>query len=244
MSTPITPKSSPVTPGSSKTRRIPNPITLPVAPEIANIVTANSFNEILDNVGNNIEIIENRIDNIEYQMDMDIDIKYLIPIKLHNKSAKMPEIAKLGDAAMDLFASEKTTIPAISEPRIIPGGIIVNRSSNIEKTTMGIPEILNRCLVPTGISMAIPSGYYGRIASRSGLSCKGFDVGAGVIDSGYRGEIKVLMINNSTEIKTFNVGDKIAQLILTKIMDNPILKEVSELPESNRGDNGFGSTGY
>ena len=106
-----------------------------------------------------------------------------------------------------------------------------------------MPAILNRGLVPTGISMAIPVGYYGRVAPRSGLSCKGFDVGAGVIDAGYRGEIKVLMINNSTEKKTFYKGDKFAQLILTKILDRPILEEVTELPTSERGAGGFGSTG-
>ena len=101
----------------------------------------------------------------------------------------------------------------------------------------------NRKLVPTGIQMAIPVGYYGRVAPRSGLSCKGLDIGAGVIDAGYRGEIKILAINNSNKDFFVKRGERIAQLIVTKIADSPTLSVVDELPSSDRGASGFGSTG-
>ncbi|MBB5276263.1 dUTP pyrophosphatase [Rhizobium rosettiformans] len=95
----------------------------------------------------------------------------------------------------------------------------------------------------TGIAVAIPEGYYGRVAPRSGLSAKqGIDVLAGVIDSDYRGEIKVLLLNTDRITHVFRRGDRIAQLILEQIkLDDPI--EVAELPDTNRGDAGFGSTG-
>ena len=121
-------------------------------------------------------------------------------------------------------------------------------------------EPFQRKLISTGINVAIPQGFYGRIAPRSGLACKkGVDVMAGVIDSGYRGEIKVLLINlnfegynlapnaieamfgsaNKLEIKP---GDRIAQLIIEKC--HTIEWEAAEtLQESQRGEHGFGSSG-
>lgn len=100
-----------------------------------------------------------------------------------------------------------------------------------------------REVASTGIAVAIPEGYYGRVAPRSGLSAKqGIDVLAGVIDSDYRGEIKVLLLNTDRITHVFRRGDRIAQLILEQIkLEDPI--EVVELPDTNRGDAGFGSTG-
>lgn len=119
-----------------------------------------------------------------------------------------------------------------------------------------------RRLVKTGIHMAIPAGYYGRIAPRSGLAVKnGIDVMAGVVDSGYRGEVKVLLVNltkpeeqKSETLLTYESffgpsnnfkirkGDRIAQLIIEKC-HNIDWKEVSILPESERSEDGFGSSG-
>lgn len=97
-------------------------------------------------------------------------------------------------------------------------------------------------LIPTGIAMKIPYGYYGRIAGRSGVSYKtGLMVNAGVIDSDYRGEIKVLMQNPTDKIISFYKGDKVAQIILEKILIAPI-EVVESLNETERGSNGFGST--
>jgi dUTP pyrophosphatase len=101
----------------------------------------------------------------------------------------------------------------------------------------------SRAIVSTGISLEIPEGFYGRIAPRSGLAAKyGIDVLAGVCDSGYRGEIKVVLINTDKE-KSFEVtyGDKIAQLIIEQHFNFDFIEE--ELSVSLRGENGFGSSG-
>lgn len=97
--------------------------------------------------------------------------------------------------------------------------------------------------IRTGIKIEIPEGYYGRIAPKSGLALKnGIDTLAGVVDSGYRGEINVLLINNSNFDFNIEKGNKIAQIIFEK-MDQAIFEEVKELNETDRGENGFGSTG-
>lgn len=96
--------------------------------------------------------------------------------------------------------------------------------------------------VNTGISVAIPPGYYGRIAPRSGLAAKyGIIIGGGVIDEDYRGELKVLM---SCLFGMYEVsrGERIAQLILEKIT-TPELEIVTSLDDTDRGSGGFGSTG-
>ena len=96
--------------------------------------------------------------------------------------------------------------------------------------------------VNTGVSVAIPPGYYGRIAPRSGLAAKyGIIIGGGVIDEDYRGELKVLM---SCLFGMYDVsrGERIAQLILEKIT-TPELEIVTSLDDTDRGSDGFGSTG-
>ncbi|RPA96214.1 putative Deoxyuridine 5'-triphosphate nucleotidohydrolase [Choiromyces venosus 120613-1] len=100
-----------------------------------------------------------------------------------------------------------------------------------------------KALVGTDIQMMIPIGTYGRIAPRSGLASKNFiDVGAGVIDADYRGQVMVLLFNHSNEEFVVKEGDRVAQLILERIA-TPEVVEVDELEESVRGANGFGSTG-
>lgn len=99
-----------------------------------------------------------------------------------------------------------------------------------------------RLLINTGISIALSTDTYGRIASRSSLSLKGIDVGAGVIDCDYRGEIKVLLINNSKDVFVIQPNTRIAQLIIERIYTPPVV-EVLELDSTNRGEGGFGSTG-
>lgn len=136
--------------------------------------------------------------------------------KLH-PDAKMPTRANKTDAGYDLFSTED-----------------------------GILMPLQRRLFKIGIAAAIPEGYYGRVAPRSGLALKrGLDIMAGVIDSGYRNEIGVILINlnrdvfEMIEIKT---GDRIAQLIIEKCHDAKF-EEVENLDETERGAGGFGSTG-
>lgn len=133
-------------------------------------------------------------------------------------NAQIPKQAKDGDAGFDLYAIESFWIK--------PG---------------------ERALVRTGISMAIPKGFYGRISPRSGLALRsGIDVMAGVIDCGYRSEIKVLLINlsNGNEEQSFFVeaGARIAQIIFESCATAQF-KEVEELSNSDRGVSGFGASG-
>ena len=107
------------------------------------------------------------------------------------------------------------------------------------------PQTLNpneRALFATNIALAIPPGFYGQIAPRSSLALRGIDTKAGVIDSDYRGELKVLLHNASSEPFVAEPGDRIAQLILHRI-GQPIMLQVEELPTTARGGGGFGSTG-
>ena len=108
--------------------------------------------------------------------------------------------------------------------------------------TVLIPPF-QRTLVSTGLAMTVPEGTYGQLAPRSGLSVKkGLHVGAGVIDRDYTGEVKVLLVNLSSEPIELQSNDRVAQLILKKI-ETPEVVEVDELTETLRGVGGFGSTG-
>ncbi|CAK1545684.1 unnamed protein product [Leptosia nina] len=98
-------------------------------------------------------------------------------------------------------------------------------------------------LVKTDLQIELPSECYGRVAPRSGLAVKNFiDVGAGVIDEDYRGNVGVVLFNHSDQDFIVKKGDRIAQLICERVY-YPKLVEVSNLTETIRGDGGFGSTG-
>ena len=103
-----------------------------------------------------------------------------------------------------------------------------------------------RKLVPTGMAIAMPNGYVCLVHPRSGLAIKhGVSIvnTPGTVDAGYRGELQVILINTDPrEAVSFKRGDRIAQLVFQKV-ERAIFEEVSELPESMRGDGGFGSTG-
>jgi dUTP pyrophosphatase len=137
-----------------------------------------------------------------------------LKFKKLNIDAKAPTYATDDDAGMDFYALEPTVI-----------------------------EPMERKLVPTGIALEIPRGHVGLIWDKSGVSYKKGQIKtAGVIDSGYRGEINIAMINTTKQSFTFEKGDKIAQMIIQeKITAN--LVEVDELDTSERGEGGFGSTG-
>jgi dUTP pyrophosphatase len=101
----------------------------------------------------------------------------------------------------------------------------------------------NRLLVRLGIKIALPMGTYQQIAPQSGLSMKGTNVGAGVIDSDYQGELQVVIINHMDQPFNVNIGDRIAQLIVKKIaFPTPI--RASSLDETSQGTGGFGSTEF
>ena len=126
----------------------------------------------------------------------------------------IPQYAHAGDAGADITASEKIAIP----PR-------------------------ERTLVSTGVRLEIPEGYVGLIWPRSGLAVKkGIDCGAGVIDSHYRGEVKVLLFNHSDNEFQIEPGDRIAQILIQKV-ERVKFQLVDQLNETARSDAGFGSTG-
>lgn len=134
--------------------------------------------------------------------------------------AILPARSNPSDAGFDLFAME--TMPEVV---LHPG---------------------ERYLMKIGVYTAIPDGYYGRIAPRSGLSLKsGLDILGGVVDTDYRGELGVILLNTGTRPITFKGGDRIAQLILEKIAV-PIPEQVTTLEDlgtTDRGAGGYGSTG-
>lgn len=102
----------------------------------------------------------------------------------------------------------------------------------------------DRGLVETDLEVELPLGTYGRIAPRSGLALNhGIDVGAGVIDSDYRGSIKVLLFNHSDINFEVRKGDRIAQLICVEICYPTIREILGSLSQTARGNNGFGSSG-
>jgi dUTP pyrophosphatase len=128
----------------------------------------------------------------------------------------MPAYAREDDAGLDLYAAEAATID--------PGA---------------------RALVPTGIAVAIPPGYAGLVLPRSGLALRhGLTLlnTPGLIDAGYRGELKVLLINHDRAVATVSRGERIAQLVVQRV-ERAELIEIAELPVSERGGGGFGSTG-
>lgn len=141
-----------------------------------------------------------------------------IPLRRLDPDLVMPAYATEGDAGADLVASQAITLP--------PGG--------------------GRALVPTGAAIAIPDGYAGFVQPRSGLAMRhGVTClnSPGLIDSGYRGELKVLLVNTDpTEPFEIERGDRIAQLVIQRV-EHASFVEVDELPDSVRGEGGFGSTG-
>ena len=106
-----------------------------------------------------------------------------------------------------------------------------------------VPCQAGRALVGTGIAVVLPSGVYGRVAPRSGLGVKHcIDVGAGVIDPDYTGEIKVVLFNHGEKDFEIKKGDRIAQLVLERC-ETPPIEEINIVEETDRGESGFGSTG-
>jgi dUTP pyrophosphatase len=106
-----------------------------------------------------------------------------------------------------------------------------------------VPCQAGRALVGTGITVVLPPGVYGRVAPRSGLAVKHcINVGAGVIDPDYTGEIKVVLFNHGDKDFEVKKGDRIAQLVLERC-ETPPIEEISIVEDTERGSGGFGSTG-
>jgi dUTP pyrophosphatase len=142
-----------------------------------------------------------------------------------------------------------TTFEVLSFKRLSPHATLPKRGSSsaagldmysIETVSIAPKQ---RLLVRTGLAVAIPEGFYGRLAPRSGLATKrGLDVLAGVIDSDYRGEVCCLLYNTGDETVDLPEESKICQLIVERII-LPAPTWVNDLDETHRGEGGFGSTG-
>jgi dUTP pyrophosphatase len=142
-----------------------------------------------------------------------------VVIKIINTSGNiLPEYATSGSAGMDIRANLQN--PVILQP-------------------------LERAMIPTGIFLEIPEGYEGQMRPRSGLAFKqGITClnSPGTIDSDYRGELKVILINLSSQEQTISNGERIAQLVISKV-ERALLQPSQELEVSKRGEGGFGHTG-
>lgn len=140
-----------------------------------------------------------------------------MPVKLLDGKAVLPQRAYAGDAGIDL----RSTADVVLQP-------------------------FERAFVPTGLAVAIPEGCAGFVLPRSGSAIKqGLSIvnAPGLVDSGYRGELKVIAVNlDPKEPISISVGDRIAQLVVMKV-ETPVLVQVDELDETQRGTGGFGSSG-
>lgn len=139
----------------------------------------------------------------------------IIKVKKLKANAILPQMMRAGDAAFDLSACEDVLLKS-------------------GKTK----------IIPTGLALEIPVGFVGNIRDRSGMSAKhALHTLAGIIDSNYRGEIGIVMTNLSQVDYQIKVGDRVAQMLIQKI-EIADFEEVAELSDTNRGENGFNSSGY
>ena len=138
-------------------------------------------------------------------------------VKLLSENATVPTRGSNESAGWDLYAAEDTIVPA-----------------------------RGKAIIATDIAVAITTGYYGRIAPRSGMSWKNHtDIGAGVVDSDYRGSVGVVMFNHADTDLQITKDDRVAQMVIEKINTAPLLlvPDGVELDDTERGEGGFGSTG-
>jgi dUTP pyrophosphatase len=140
-------------------------------------------------------------------------MKLTLKVKKTNAEAKIPVCQHPGDAGLDLFSAIDDII--------------------------GAGEVK---AVPTGIQMAIPDGYVGLIWDKSGISLQGVHRLAGVVDAGYRGEVRVVMLNLGPRPYAVKKGMKIAQILIQPVGTVRVV-EADELDDTSRGQGGFGSTG-
>lgn len=173
--------------------------------------------DMRDEINNAIEIV-GKIDQLQVGNSSVHGNK--LPIKFINESSnKNPVYAKVGDSGFDLRSNEH-----------------------------GVLKPLERMLVSTGLFFELPDGYEMQIRPRSGLAAKhGITVlnSPGTVDTGYRGEIKVILVNLSNDTFSFEKGERIAQAVITSRVSSDFgeLIEVTDISDSERGITGFGSTG-
>lgn len=165
------------------------------------------------------------IEHLKVILD-DTPIKTSVSIKVQlDRDAFKPEKAHSDDAGFDLKTPIYFTVPAASIDRL---------STNLNA---------GMTLIDTGVHVEIPKGYVGMIKTKSGINTKRNILTEGVIDAGYTGSIKIKMYNYGCTRQMFERGDKIAQLVIIPIHECNEMTVVDSLDETERGDNGFGSTG-
>jgi len=145
-------------------------------------------------------------------------LKVKVKVLKHGEGLPLPKYMSEHAAGMDLYA-------AVNSEEVIPPG--------------------EWRLIPTGLAIALPEGYEAQVRPRSGLALKqGVSIlnTPGTVDADYRGEVGVILMNHSKENLVIKRGDRIAQMIINKI-ERIEFEKVEELPESERGAGGFGSTG-
>ena len=140
-------------------------------------------------------------------------MEHILRVQRIGEDSRLPTYGHPGDAGLDLFSAEDIEL-AVGQ---------------------AVP-------VPTGIKIAVPEGFVGLVWDKSGISLKGVHRLAGVIDSGYRGEVKVVMVNLGHEPFRFSRGMKVAQLLIQPVVSVRVM-ETDDLDDTSRGENGFGSTG-
>ncbi|KAJ6739563.1 DEOXYURIDINE 5'-TRIPHOSPHATE NUCLEOTIDOHYDROLASE [Salix koriyanagi] len=167
------------------------------------------------------------------------------PTELQNHSPDIkepsPKIPKLQE---NNIPSSLLRVKRLSENAVLPSrGSRLSAGYDLSSASVAKVPARGKALIPTDLSIAIPEGTYARVAPRSGLTWKhSIDVGAGVIDADYRGPVGVILFNHSDVDFEIKVGDRIAQLIVEKIV-TPDVMEVEDLDATVRGAGGFGSTG-
>jgi len=149
-----------------------------------------------------------------------------------------------GGERMKIFVKRLRKDPSVSLPQYMTEGASgMDLFASLEKEVILDPG--ERRIIPTGIAVAIPTGFEGQVRPRSGLAIqKGIGIlnGPGTIDSDYRGEIGVLLVNFGKESLTIRNGERIAQMVISQIF-RTTLEEVDDLPATQRQGGGFGHTG-
>ncbi len=170
--------------------------------------------------------------------------------KLFNRVNKYTKKFQLIDSNRAKYISKKDYIKnssVVEIKKLIPSAIVPKRATNgsigydVHTTTSITIPAKGLAKVPTGLAVAVPDNMYLRIAPRSGLALKNISVEAGVVDSDYRGEVKVILRNHSDTAYTLNCEDKIAQFIFERA-NVPQIEVVQQLNTTSRGTHGFGST--
>ena len=165
-----------------------------------------------------------------------------LKIKRLTDTAILPTYAHSTDSGMDLYYDgEDIEIEPAKFTEVFSGNCIYRSSNSNPEFTLAC----DRYLLSTGISIELPPCTEAQIRPRSGLALKlGMTVfnAPGTVDEGYTGEIKVMLINLSGKVNVVKRGDRIAQMVIAPVI-RPMIIECSNLSESDRGVNGFGSTG-